>query len=202
MRNYDPLGNAEGVFFYAMHRERRVLLGSEEVQRTITRMAHEIVERNNQIRDLVLVGIHSRGAHLVRRLAEMIESLSGVAPLVGVIDVTPFRDDRGGTEIPVGAVYPEVQVAVDEKTVVLVDDVIYTGRTVRAALDRLNRMGKPKRIFVAILIDRGDRELPIKADIVGKNVQVGASQRVNVLLEESDGIDQVAISDHTVPGEN
>ncbi len=184
-----------------MHRERRVLLGSEEVRRTITRMAHEIVEKNNQIPELVLVGIHSRGAHLVRRLARIIEGLSGSAPLVGLIDVTPFRDDRSTAEIAAGAVRPEVQVAIDEKTVVLVDDVIYTGRTVRAALDRLNRMGKARRIFVAILIDRGDRELPIKADIVGKNVQVEASQRVNVLLEESDGIDQVAVSDQTAPGE-
>ena len=174
-----------------MGQEKKVLLEEEEVQRTITRMAHEIVEKNGGLDDLALIGIRSRGAHLVHRLARKIEALKGVAPYTGTIDVTPFRDDieRGR-----GPDAPAVSISVDDKTVVLVDDVIYTGRTVRAALDLLSHLGKPKKILVAILVDRGDRELPIKADIVGKNVQVENSERVNVLLQESDGVDRVTVT--------
>ena len=166
----------------------------EEVQRTISRMAHEIVEKNGGIRDLALIGIRSRGAHLVRRIARKIETLSGSAPPVGIIDVTPYRDDQGKGERPTHPPPMETPVSVEEKTVVLVDDVIYTGRTIRAALDLVGHLGKPKRILVAILVDRGERELPIKADIVGRNVQVKDSERVNVLLQESDGVDQVTVT--------
>lgn len=171
----------------------------EEVRRTISRMAHEIVEKNGGIEDLALVGIRSRGAHLVRRIARKIETLSSMAPPVGVIDVTPYRDDieKGGRATEPVAM--DVPVSVDEKTVVLVDDVIYTGRTIRAALDLMSHLGKPKKILVAILVDRGDRELPIKADIVGKNVQVADSERVNVLLQESDGVDQVTVTKNLRP---
>lgn len=157
-------------------------------------MAHEIVEKDGGMEDLVLIGIRSRGAHLVRRLAQKIGTIRSGAPPVGIIDVTSYRDDlvqaeTAGVRVPV-----EVPVSVDEKNVVLVDDVIYTGRTIRAALDLIGHLGKPKKILVAILVDRGDRELPIKADIVGKNVQVADSERVNVLLQESDGVDQVTVT--------
>ncbi|MFQ5903640.1 MAG: bifunctional pyr operon transcriptional regulator/uracil phosphoribosyltransferase PyrR [Candidatus Binatia bacterium] len=174
--------------------EKQILLQDEEVKRTISRMAHEIVEKNGGVGDLALIGIRSRGAHLVRRIARKIEALSSSAPPVGIIDVTAFRDDieKGGR--PTGSLSLDVPISVDEKTVVLVDDVIYTGRTIRAALDLMGHLGKPKRILVAILVDRGDRELPIKADIVGKNVQVKDSERVNVLLQESDGVDQVTVT--------
>ena len=170
---------------------KRVLLESKEVQRTISRMAHEIIEKNGGVEHLALIGIRARGAHLVQRLARKVETSNGALPPVGIIDVTPFRDDierkDGSTERP-----PiDVPVSVDDKTVVLVDDVIYTGRTIRAALDMLAHLGRPRRILVAILVDRGDRELPIRADIVGKNVQVQNSERVNVLLQESDGADLV-----------
>ena len=177
-----------------MEQGKQVLMQGEEVQRVISRMAHEIVEKNGGTADLALIGIRSRGAYLVRRIAQKIEKLSGATPPVGIIDITPYRDDMervGRTgELPPAT----VPVAVDEKSVVLVDDVIYRGRTIRAALDLVSHLGKPKKVLVAILVDRGDRELPIKADIVGKNVQVADSERVNVLLQESDGVDQVTVT--------
>lgn len=182
-----------------MEQERQVLLQSEEVQRTISRMAHEIVEKNGGIEDLALIGIRSRGAHLVRRIAKKIESLSGVALPVGIIDVTPFRDDVERIAGAGQSVLPAVRVSVEGKTVVLVDDVIYTGRTIRAALDLMSHLEKPKKILVAILVDRGERELPIKADIVGKNVEVADSERVNVMLEEADGVDQVTVTKNWHP---
>lgn len=174
--------------------EKQILLKSEEVQRTISRMAHEIVEKNGGIEDLALIGIRSRGAHLVRRLARKIESLSGKLPPVGIIDVTPYRDDIEREGRVTESLSKTLAVSVEEKTVVLVDDVIYTGRTIRAALELITHLGKPKRILVAILVDRGDRELPIKADIVGKNFKVADSERVNVMLQESDGVDQVTVT--------
>lgn len=176
--------------------KNQILLKSEEVQRTISRMAHEIVEKNGGIEDLALIGIRSRGAHLVRRLARKIGSLSGETPPLGIIDVTPYRDDIEGRWRVTESLPRTLAVSVEEKTVVLVDDVIYTGRTIRAALDLMTHLGKPKKILVAILVDRGDRELPIKADIVGKNVKVADSERVNVLLQESDGVDQVTVTMH------
>lgn len=166
----------------------------EELQRIVQRMSHEIVEKNGGLDGLVLVGIRTRGAYLARRIARKIEALAGSAPAIGIIDVTPYRDDLTRVELVNNSQAVEVRVSVDEKTVVLVDDVIFTGRTVRAALDLIHHLGKPKKILVAILVDRGERELPIKADIVGKNVQVADSERVNVLLQESDGIDRVVVT--------
>lgn len=167
------------------------MLDSEDMQRTISRMAHEIVEKDGKVEDLSLIGIRSRGADLVRRIAQKIAALTGTAPSVAIIDVTPYRDDIARGESPT---IPQLPVTMDEKTVVLVDDVIYRGRTIRAALDLMGHLGKPKRILVAVLIDRGNRELPIKADIVGKNVEVAESERINVLLRESDGVDQVTVT--------
>lgn len=164
---------------------------SDEVERTINRMAHEIVEKNGGVEKLALIGIRSKGALLVRRIARAIEERNGAAPPVGIVDVRLYRDDIEKGERSVESQPVKLPVSVDEKTVVLVDDVIYRGRTIRAALEVLGQLGKPSRILVAILVDRGGRELPIKADIVGKNLQVAASHRVNVLLKESDGIDQV-----------
>jgi pyrimidine operon attenuation protein/uracil phosphoribosyltransferase len=177
-----------------MEQEKKILLEGEDIQRMINRLAHEVVEKSGGTERVALIGIRSRGAYLARRLAQRIEELKGAAPSVGVIDVTAYRDDRSREEMPAGPLPTEIPVSMDEKTVVLIDDVIYTGRTIRAALDRLAHLGKPGRILVAILVDRGDRELPIKADIVGKNVQVKDSERVNVLLRESDGVDQVTVT--------
>jgi pyrimidine operon attenuation protein/uracil phosphoribosyltransferase len=175
-----------------MKAEKRVLLETDEVQRTVSRMAHEIVEKNDAA-DIALIGIRSRGAHLARRIGQKIETLTGNSPAVGVVNVTPYRDD---IERQSAAAPPrmDVPVSVDDRTVVLVDDVINTGRTIRAALEMLGHLGKPKNILVAVLVDRGDRELPIRTDVVGKNVRVEDSERVNVLLQESDGADLVTVT--------
>ncbi|HEY2919353.1 MAG TPA: bifunctional pyr operon transcriptional regulator/uracil phosphoribosyltransferase PyrR [Candidatus Binatia bacterium] len=177
-----------------MAEQRQILLERADLGRTISRMAHEIIEKTVSPGDLVLIGIRSRGVHLARRLARRIEDIAKLAPPVGAVDVTPYRDDRTEeqTRSAVGAL--ETQVSVDEKTVVLIDDVIYRGRTIRAAMEAVERLGQPKRILVAVLIDRGARELPIRADIIGKNFAAQDGQRVNVLLEESDGIDQVTLA--------
>jgi pyrimidine operon attenuation protein / uracil phosphoribosyltransferase len=174
--------------------EKQVLLERADLGRTISRMAHEIVEKATDPNNLVLIGIRSRGVHLARRLARKIEGIAKLAPPVGVIDVTPYRDDRTEQQgsSRVGAF--EIQVSVDDRTVVLIDDVIFRGRTIRAAMEAVERMGRPKRILVAALIDRGARELPIRADVIGKNIAAQDGQRVNVLLEESDGVDQVTLA--------
>ena len=131
---------------------------------------------------------------MARRLARKIEEVDKFTPPVAVIDVTPYRDDRTQEQngATVGAI--EIHAAIDDKTVVLIDDVIFRGRTIRAAMEAVERIGRPRRILVAALIDRGARELPIRADIVGKNIDVGDGKRVNVLLEEADGIDQVNLT--------
>jgi len=174
--------------------EKQVLLERADLGKAISRMAHQIVEKVNNPSELVLIGIRSRGVHLARRIARRIHEAAELAAPVGVIDVTPYRDDRteGQGAGPVAGL--EGQVAVDDKTVVLIDDVIFRGRTIRAAMEAVERLGRPKRILVAALIDRGARELPIRADIVGKNIAAQDGQRVNVLLEESDGVDQVTIA--------
>ena len=177
-----------------MEQGKQVLMQGEEIQRVISRMAHEIVEKNGGTENLALIGIRSKGAHLVRRIARKIEKLNGIAPPVGIIDITPYRDDIERVGHLAERPPMDVPVSVDEKTVILVDDVIYRGRTIRAALDLIGYLGKPTRVLVAILVDRGERELPIRADIVGKNIQVADSERVNVLLEESDGVDQVTVT--------
>ena len=178
-----------------MEQGKQVLMQGEEVQRTISRMAHEIVEKNGGTENLALIGIRSKGAHLVRRIAGKIEKLNGITPPVGIIDITPYRDDIERVGKLAEPPSMNLPVSVHEKTVVLVDDVIYRGRTIRAALELVSQLGEPRRVLVAILVDRGERELPIKADIVGKNVRVADSQRVNVLLQESDGVDQVTVTE-------
>ena len=182
--------------------EKQVLFEADALMKTLARMAHECIEKTALPEELVLIGIRSRGVHLAQRLSRKVGEIAQVAPPVGVIDVTPFRDDRTQLQsLPaVGAV--EVAVTVDERNVVLVDDVIFRGRTIRAAMEAVASLGQPKRILVAALIDRGARELPIRADIVGKNVEVGDGQRVNVLLTESDGIDQVTLTRWRGAGEN
>ena len=177
-----------------MAEEKRVLLERTELGKAITRMAHEILEKCAAPNDLVLIGIRSRGVHLARRLGRKINEICQIMPPIGIMDVTPYRDDRSGPETasPLGAL--EASVAVDDKTVVLIDDVIFRGRTIRAAMDAVARLGQPKRILVAALVDRGARELPIRADVVGKNITATDEQRVNVMLEESDGLDQVTLT--------
>jgi pyrimidine operon attenuation protein / uracil phosphoribosyltransferase len=176
-----------------MTQGKEILLGQEDLGRIINRMAHEIIEKVTHPNELVLIGIRSRGVHLARRIARKIEIVTKTLPPVGIIDISQYRDDRAHDASATPAMPFEVPVSVDDKTVVLVDDVIFRGRTIRAAMEAGARLGQPKRILVAVLVDRGARELPIRADIVGKNVEAGEDERVNVMLEESDGIDQVAV---------
>lgn len=183
----------EGVFFLIMSQEKQILLEQGELGRTVSRMAHEVVEKTTNPNELVLIGIRSRGVHLARRMARKIEAVTKTIPPIGVIDISQYRDDRAHDLSPVATIPFEVPVSVDDKTVVLVDDVIFRGRTIRAAMEAVGRLGQPKRILVAVLIDRGARELPIRADIVGKNIEAAEDERINVMLQESDGIDQVAV---------
>jgi pyrimidine operon attenuation protein / uracil phosphoribosyltransferase len=171
------------------------LLDGDDIRRAITRIAHEIIERDKGAAGLVLVGIANRGDHLARRLAEEIERIEGTRVPVGVLDITFYRDDIG-----LRAEAPEVQetridVDITGRTVVLVDDVLFTGRTIRAAMDALNDFGRPARIRLAVLVDRGHRELPIRADFVGKNVPTRRDHDVRVRVRELDGDDAVLIQE-------
>ena len=172
---------------------RRTVLEAADIARALTRIAHEVLERNKGAGGLVLLGIPSRGVPLAHRLAARITEVEGSEVPVGALDVTMYRDDLRlhpartleHTDLP-----PE---GVDGRTVVLVDDVLYSGRTIRAALDSLNDHGRPSRVQLAVLVDRGHRELPIRADYVGKNLPTSAGERVRVLLQERDGSDAVVI---------
>jgi pyrimidine operon attenuation protein/uracil phosphoribosyltransferase len=167
-------------------------LDADDVRRAVTRIAHEIVERHHGAEGLVLVGIHTRGAHLARRLADAIEAFEGVPVPAGALDVSFYRDDIGRRAVrPAGPT--EVPVDVTDRVVVLVDDVLCTGRTIRAALDALTDLGRPRAIQLAVLVDRGHRELPIRADSVGKNLPTSPGDDVRVWLVETDGRDAVEI---------
>jgi len=171
------------------------LMDEDEVRRAVTRIAHEIVERNKGASDTVLVGIAARGDDLARRLAAEIERIDGTAVPVGALDITFYRDDIG-----MRAEAPEVHETridfdINARTVVLVDDVLFTGRTIRAALDALVDFGRPTAIQLAVLVDRGHRELPIRADFVGKNVPTRKDEDVRVALREVDGQDAVLVEE-------
>ncbi len=170
----------------------RAVMDADEIRRTLTRMHHEILERNHGAKNLLLVGIRTRGVPMAERLAGYIERSEGVAVPVAHLDINLYRDDL--TERKNVLVRPTTTpVGLDGRTVVLVDDVLYTGRTVRAALDAVNDLGRPVRIQLAVMIDRGHRELPIRSDFVGKNVPTRRNERVSVQLEETDGTDAVTI---------
>lgn len=176
-----------------MSSEKQILLEEAELGKTLARMAHEVIEKTANANELVLIGIRSRGVHLARRMARKIEAVAKTNLPVGVVDISQYRDDRARDVASAATIPLVVPVSIEDKTVVLVDDVIFRGRTIRAAMEAVGRLGQPKRILVAVLIDRGARELPIRADIVGKNVVAREDERINVMLEESDGIDQVAV---------
>ena len=173
----------------------RTVLESAEISRALTRISHEIIESNKGVDGLVLVGIPTRGSCLAHRIAATISRIEGAEVPVGSLDVTMYRDDLAQqptrtpqpTDMPVGGV--------DGATVVLVDDVLFSGRTVRAALDAVNDHGRPRAVRLAALIDRGHRELPIRADFIGKNLPSAKHERISVRLEEHDGVDEVTISD-------
>jgi pyrimidine operon attenuation protein/uracil phosphoribosyltransferase len=175
--------------------EKAKLLDAEAVRRTIVRMAHEIVERNKGVRGLAFVGICRRGAILAKRIAAEVRAIEGDAAPVGALDITLYRDDL--SRIAPNPIVHATEIAFDisDQRVVLVDDVLFTGRTVRAALDALTDLGRPKAIQLAVLVDRGHRELPVRADYVGKNVPTSVQERVEVRLQETDGRDEVVLEE-------
>ena len=166
-----------------------------EIQRAVTRIAHEILERNKGPSEIVLVGIAARGDDLARRLAEEIERIENAEVPVGVLDITFYRDDIGLRSEAPEVHETRIPFDIGGKTVVLVDDVLYTGRTIRAALDALVDFGRPRAVQLAVLVDRGHRELPIRADYVGKNVPTRADDLIRVLTTETDGNDAVELGE-------
>lgn len=170
----------------------RTVLDADDITRALTRITHEILERNRGAEDVLLVGIPTRGVHLARRLAARIGEVEQTSVRAGALDITMYRDDLRLK--PARALeHTELPDDIDGKVVVLVDDVLFSGRTIRAALDALNDLGRPRAVQLAVLVDRGHRQLPIRADFVGKNLPTSLSEKVRVTLEEVDGADAVAI---------
>jgi len=169
------------------------VLDADKIDRTLTRIAHEIVERHRDVGRLVLVGIRTRGVPLARRLQGKVQGIEGKELPLGILDINLYRDDI--TSVGPSAILKEtiIHFPIDERRVILVDDVLFTGRTIRAALDGLMDFGRPRSIELAVLIDRGHRELPIRADYVGKNVPTSLEEMVQVLLSEEDGRDEVLL---------
>jgi len=191
-----PLPRGGQGFFYgtmAQHEIKKdgVLMDAGDISRGLKRVAHEIAERNRGAENVVLVGIPSRGAPLAERIAVHLQQIENCEVPVGVLDVSLYRDDYGQRAINPQS--SQLSFDINGKTVVLVDDVLFTGRTVRAALDALNDLGRPAIVQLAVLVDRGHRELPIRADFVGKNVPSSREETVKVLLRETDGEDLVRI---------
>ena len=172
----------------------RVVMDSQAIDRALTRVAHEVLERNKGTDGLALIGIRSRGVHIAERLRAKVASIENVEVPTGIIDITLYRDDlsRSRQQPEVKGTY--IAFPVDGKRVVLVDDVLFTGRTIRAALDALIDFGRPRNVQLFVLVDRGHRELPIRADYVGKNLPTAVNESVQVRLEESDGRDEVVIA--------
>lgn len=168
-------------------------LSAADISRALTRISHEILERNSDSTNITILGIPTRGAHLAHRLAKIIEGIEGVPVQVGTLDITLHRDDlrMRAPRALMETVIPSL--GVEGRTVVLVDDVLFSGRTIRSALDALGEIGRPERVQLAVLVDRGHRELPIKADFVGKNLPTSKNQSVKVTLAEHDGADEVRI---------
>ena len=176
---------------------RNILMTAEDIRRTLIRIAHEIIERNMTLEDLVLVGIRTRGVPIAERLAALIAKFNGLKPPVFALDIDHYRDDIFPTEIKPLAQSVDTVVSIDGKSIVLVDDVLYTGRSVRAAMDALIDLGRPRQVQLATLIDRGHREMPIRADYTGKNIPSSRDEEVKVQLQETDGADEVTITSPT-----
>ena len=171
----------------------KVIMAADDVRRALTRIAHEVIEHNKGARQLVLVGMRTRGVPLAKRLAEKLDEFEGVQVPVGELDITLYRDDIGLRAVQPLVGSTAIPTDISNKTIVLVDDVLFTGRSVRAALDALIDYGRPKAIQLAVLVDRGHRELPIRPDYVGKNVPTAIDEDIAVRLREVDGRDAVEI---------
>ena len=171
----------------------KIVMTAEDIRRTLARIAHEIIERNKTTANLVLVGLHTRGVPLARRLAKSIESYEKTMVPVGVLDFSLYRDDLNPAEIKTAVPRTEIPSDINGKSVVLIDDVLHTGRTIRAAMDALIDLGRPISIQLGVLVDRGHREMPIRADYIGKNIPSARHENIEVHLTETDGIDEVAI---------
>ena len=172
---------------------KKILMTPEDIRRTLARIAHETIERNKAIEHLLLVGMRTRGVPLAKRLAANIEDFEGSKIPVGALDITPYRDDLASLNRQPLVKRTDIPANIDGKSIVLVDDVLYTGRSIRAAMDALTDLGRPGSIQLAVLIDRGHRELPIRADYVGKNIPSSRDEEIQVRLVETDGIDEVTI---------
>ncbi len=173
-------------------KEKALILDKAGIDRAMTRIAHEILEKNKGAKELILVGIQRGGVHLAKRLAARIKEIEGVEPPVGSLDITMYRDDlatRKSQPVPQAT---DITFDIQGRTMVLVDDVIFTGRTIRAALNSIMDYGRPQRIQLAVLVDRGHRELPIRADYVGKNLPTSAKEKVEVMLAE-DGVEEKVV---------
>jgi len=183
-------------------REKAQILDAPGIARAVTRIAHEIVERNKGVEYVVLIGLRSRGVELAQRIAAKLTEIEKATVPVGTLDITLYRDDFGRAATQPMVRRTEIAFSIDDKKVVLVDDVLFTGRTTRAALDGLMDLGRPRVVQLAVLVDRGHRELPIRADYVGKNVPTSHQEAVQVFMAEEDGVDRVVIYEATdTPGE-
>lgn len=176
-------------------KEKAKILDQEAINRAIMRIAHEIIEKNKGTEALCLVGIRTRGVYLAQRLAQCIEKIEGQAVVSGALDITLYRDDLALASGQPRVRKTEIDFDINNKNLILVDDVLYTGRTIRAALDALIDFGRPRSIQLAVLVDRGHRELPIRADFVGKNIPTSLKETVEVRLVEPDGKDEVLIAE-------
>lgn len=171
----------------------KVIMSMEEIRRALTRIAHEIIERNHGCEELVLIGVHTRGVPLADRIAASVKLIEGADVPVGAVDIGPYRDDLDLLGTPPKSHPSAVPGDVSDKKLVIVDDVLFTGRSIRAAMDALVDMGRPRRIQLAVLVDRGHRELPIRPDYIGKNVPTSRNESIEVRLRETDGRDEVVI---------
>jgi pyrimidine operon attenuation protein / uracil phosphoribosyltransferase len=178
-----------------LKQEKARIMDQDGVRRALTRIAHEIIEKNKGVEDLALIGIRNRGIYLAQRLAERIHAIEGKQVPMGILDITRYRDDLSIRERIPEPGETVIDFPVGGLRIVLVDDVLYTGRTIRAAMDAIMDRGRPAEIQLAVLVDRGHRELPVRADYVGKNVPTSHREIVSVRLEETDGLDEVVIEE-------
>lgn len=174
---------------------KALIMDDKAIERALVRISHEIIEKNKGVDNIVLVGVKTRGWPLSLKIAKRIEEIEGSVVPVFPLDITYYRDDNDNKDVGAPAAVQRFDYNIKDKTVILVDDVLYTGRTVRAALDAIVDQGRPKNVELAVLIDRGHRELPIRADFIGKNVPTSRNERISVQLEEIDGISQVVIKE-------